>query len=99
MSVSGTWNCTIKTPMGDQNGTLTVNASGDTFSGQIGSPMMGTMPIEGGTVSGDTLTWQMKMTTPMPMDLDCQAKVTGDSLKGTIKAGMFGAMDLTGTRA
>jgi hypothetical protein len=34
----------------------------------------------------------------MPMTLECEAIVEGDTLTGTIQAGAFGAMAMTGTR-
>lgn len=98
MSVSGTYDLVIKTPMGDQKAKFTVNATGDSFTGNISSDMMGSMDIEDGKVAGDTLTWQMAMKVPMPMDLDCEARVDGDAISGTVKAGMFGSMDMSGTR-
>lgn len=98
MPVAGTYDCVTKTPLGAQKGVLTVvPGEGDTFSGTI-SGDLGQMDIRDGRISGDTLTWQMKMTMPMPMDLDCAATVTGDTLTGTVKAGMFGTMEITGTR-
>lgn len=99
MSVSGTYNVNIKTPMGDQSGTLTVNAEGDSFSGSVSSAMMGSMDIAGGKVAGNALSWTMDMKSPMPMSLECEATVDGDAIAGSIKAGMFGAMALSGTRA
>ena len=99
MSVSGTYNVTIKTPMGDQSGTLSVNADGDSFSGSVTSAMMGSMDITDGKVAGNTLTWTMDMKVPMPMTLECEATVDGDAITGTIKAGMFGAMAMSGSRA
>lgn len=100
MSVAGTYDCTVKTPMGDQKAafTITPNDDGSTFNGNLSSDMMGSMDIEGGSVSGNTLSWQMKMTVPMPMDLDCEATIDGDSLTGAVKAGAFGSMALTGQR-
>lgn len=99
MAISGTYTVGIKTPMGDQSGTLTVNADGDSFAGSVSSPMMGSMDITGGKVSGNTLTWKMDMKVPMPMTLECEATVDGDAIAGTIKAGMFGSMAMSGTRA
>lgn len=99
MSVAGTWNVTTKTPMGDQAGTLTVAVNGDSFSGTISNPMMGSMEAQNGKVSGNTLTWTMDMKVPMPMTLECEATVDGDAISGSIKAGMFGSMALSGTRA
>ena len=98
MAVGGTYDCTIKTPLGDQVGVLVVEPGADgTFSGSV-SGDMGAMDIAGGSVSGETLSWSMKMTTPMPMDLECEATVAGDAITGSIKAGMFGSMTLNGTR-
>jgi len=49
-------------------------------------------------VSGNTLSWKMDMTVPMPMTLDCTATVDGDSITGEVKAGAFGSMPVSGTR-
>ncbi len=98
MSAAGTWNVTTKTPMGDQAGTFTVAVDGDSFTGSISNPMMGSMDVQNGKVSGNVLTWTMDMKVPMPMTLECEATVDGDALTGSVKAGMFGSMGLTGTR-
>lgn len=98
MSVAGTYNVTTKTPMGDQSGTLTIAVDGDSFTGTVTNPM-GAMDVRNGKVDGHRLTWQMDMKVPMPMTLDCEATVDGDSLTGAIKAGAFGSMALSGTRA
>ena len=60
--------------------------------------MGGSMDAENGTISGNTLRWTAKMTAPMPMTLECEAVIDGDALTGTIKAGAFGSMAMTGTR-
>lgn len=99
MSVAGTYNIAIQTPMGEQKGTLTVEPSGDGFTGSIANAMMGTMEIKDGKVAGDTLTWTMNMTVPMPMTLEGEATVTGDAITGSVKAGAFGALKLEGVRA
>ncbi|MEM7690527.1 MAG: hypothetical protein AAF291_16045 [Pseudomonadota bacterium] len=98
MAVDGTYNTTVKSPMGDQTGKLTINDNGDgTFSGKMEGGM-GSMDIDSGTVAGDTVKWSMDMTVPMPMKLDCEATVDGDTISGSVNAGAFGAMPLTGTR-
>jgi len=98
MSVAGTYDCVTKTPMGDQKGKFTVNVDGDSFTGGITGPM-GDMEVKDGKVAGTKLTWKMDMKVPMPMELECEATVDGDALTGSVKAGMFGSMALTGTRA
>ncbi|WP_188056159.1 MULTISPECIES: hypothetical protein [unclassified Sphingosinithalassobacter] len=96
-NVDGTWETVTKSPMGDQKATLTVNSSGDTFTGTF-SGGMGTTDIKDGTVAGDTIKFKVDVTVPMPMTLDCEATVDGDTLSGTVKAGAFGSFPLTGVR-
>jgi len=98
MGVAGTYDIAVKTPMGDQKGTLTVVPEGDGWSGHLAGAL-GQVPITGGRIAGDTLTWQMGITTPMNLSLDCEATVTGDTLSGNVKAGVFGSMPLEGTRS
>jgi hypothetical protein len=98
VSVAGTWDITIRTPLGEQKGKLTVTPDGaGGFTGRVwGGP--GEMAIAG-NVDGDRLTWRMTMDKPMPMKLDCHALVEGDTLTGGLKAGIFGTMPVTGTRS
>ena len=97
MSVAGTYNCVTKTPMGEQQSTFTVIVDGDSFTGQnVGA--MGTMDVIDGKVAGNRLTWKMDMKVPMPMTLECEATVDGDTLTGSVKAGAFGSMAMSGTR-
>lgn len=97
MSVAGTYECVTKTPMGDQKSDVTINVDGDTFTGtNVGA--MGSMDMENGKVDGNKLTWSMKMTVPMPMTLEGEATVDGDTLTGSVKAGAFGTFPLNGTR-
>ena len=97
MSVAGTYECITKTPMGDQKSDVTIIVDGDTFTGSnVGA--MGSMDLEDGKVDGNTLTWSMKMTVPMPMTLEGEATVEGDTLTGSVKAGAFGTFPMNGTR-
>lgn len=97
MGVAGTYAVVVKTPMGDQKGSLTVVPDGDSFSGKL-SGALGEVPISGGRVSGDTISWQMGISVPMPLSLDCEATISGDSLSGSVKAGAFGSLPIEGTR-
>lgn len=97
MTVAGTYEVVTKTPMGDQKSTLTVNVSGDAFTGSNVGPM-GSLDITDGKVDGQTIIWSSKITTPMPMTLDCKATIDGDAISGTVKAGMFGSFPLNGSR-
>lgn len=97
MSLAGTYDVNVKSPMGDQNGVLTIVVDGDRFTGTL-SGGLGSMDLEDGKVSGDSITWRMEMKVPMPMSLDCSATVSGDTITGEVKAGVFGSMPLSGTR-
>ena len=95
--VDGSWDCTVKSPLGEQKLTLTVAADGDSFSGTA-SGAMGSSDVTG-TVAGNTIKWQQQMTVPMPMTLDCTATVDGDAISGQVVAGAFGSFPLNGTRS
>ena len=98
MSVSGTYECVTKTPMGDQKSTVTIVDNGDgTFSGTAAGAM-GSMDLEDGKVNGNAITWTMNMTVPMPMKLEGAATIDGDSFTGSVNAGAFGTMAMTGTK-
>jgi len=94
--VDGSWDCTVKSPLGDQNLTLTVTSDGATFTGTA-SGAMGSSDVSG-EVNGNTISWKQQMTVPMPMTLDCEATAEGDTLTGTVGAGAFGSFPLNGKR-
>jgi zinc protease len=96
-AVDGDWDVTVKTPMGDQKSVFTVTSDGGSFSGKMAGAM-GSMDVQNGAVDGNTLTWKMDMTVPMPMTLEGNATVDGDNISGEVKAGAFGAMALSGCR-
>ena len=97
-NVDGSWNTVAKTPMGDQQATLTVVSSGDSFTGSF-SGAMGNTEVRNGKVEGDRLTFEIDITVPMPMTLTGDVTVDGDAMNGTVTAGAFGAFPLSGTRA
>ena len=97
-SVDGKWECSVSSPMGDQDFVLTVESNGDRFSGSA-SGNIGEKDIPDGMVDGDTLAWTMHVSKPMPITLTCRATVTGDVLEGSVKAGIFGSFPVTGRRA
>jgi hypothetical protein len=97
-NVDGKWDCSVSSPMGDQDFVLTVVSAGDRFSGSA-SGSIGAKEIPDGTVDGDTIAWSMAVSKPMPITLACRATVTGDVIEGTVKAGIFGSFPVTGKRA
>ncbi|MEZ5893635.1 MAG: hypothetical protein R3C58_10920 [Parvularculaceae bacterium] len=98
MAVNGKWNLTIKTPMGDQKGVLTLAQDGAALTGEMSGPQ-GATPIENGKVDGDTLMWHAKVTSPMPITLEFSGKLDGGNLAGNVKLGAFGTSTFSGTPA
>ncbi|MGD1049694.1 MAG: hypothetical protein ABR947_01325 [Solirubrobacteraceae bacterium] len=98
MSVDGKWNITLNTPMGQQTSTIELISDGSGLTGtQSGNNESG--PIYDGSVEGDTATWKVNITRPMPLTVTFNATVEGDSISGTAKAGMFPKSTFVGTRA
>ena len=97
MSADGSWNCTINSPMGAQQATITLVTDGSSLSGKM-EGAQGTQKFDGGTADGDNLSWKIEMTSPMPMTLEVSASVNSDAIGGNVKLGTFGDATFTGTR-
>jgi hypothetical protein len=95
--VDGVYDCVTKTPMGDQASTFTVVSNGTSFHG-TNAGVLGSVDISNGKVDGNLITWTMELTLPMKMSLEGEAIIEDDKLTGTITAGAFGAMAITGNR-
>lgn len=98
MSFDGTYNVTINTPMGSQQGTLVLNQSGGDLNGTM-EAQGDTAEIMNGKVDGDTATWDVNITKPMPMTLSFEAKTAGEGLGGSVKLGAFGQSTFEATKA
>lgn len=97
MSIDGSYDCVTKSPMGDQASVVTIVTDGDTFTG-TNEGAMGSMELEDGKIDGNELTWVMNMTVPMPMKLEGKATVVDGVLTGSVNAGAFGEMAMSGTK-
>ena len=96
--VGGTYAVVTKTPLGEQRGTFVVDDhEPGCFTGYVENPT-GSMQVIDGRVEDNRLTWKMEMTAPMKMMLQCEATLVDDTLDGTIRAGAFGKMALSGIR-
>ena len=98
MSADGTWNVTLNTPMGAQAGTLELATDGNALTGTMSGPQ-GSMELENGTADGDSLSWTVNMTQPMPITIEATATVDGDEISGEAKLGAFGTATFSGSRA
>jgi hypothetical protein len=98
MSADGTWNTTMNTPMGAQQGTLTLASSGGTLTGKL-SGAQGEIQLQDGKVDGNNVSWKANITSPMALTLEFSATVDGDKMTGNVKLGAFGNASFSGTRA
>lgn len=96
--IDGTWNVIIKAPTGEQKAVLTVATAGDAFTGSFAGND-GTLEITDGKCDGETVSWDMDISKPMPLKLNCKLTATGDTADGSVKVGAFGSFPLVGTRA
>lgn len=99
MSVDGTWNITVNSPMGARESTFVLNADGGNLNGHGLAPDGGQNPIKDGVANGGIVSWKIDVISPMPMTLEFEGKVDGDEISGTTKAGAFGSMPFKGQRA
>jgi hypothetical protein len=98
MSVDGTWNVTVNSPMGPQPSTLEIKAEGGALTGTQ-SAQGNTQPIANGKADGNNVSWSNSITTPFPMTLEFSGTVDGDKISGNVKAGAFGSFPFSGSRA
>jgi carbon-monoxide dehydrogenase large subunit len=96
-TIDGDWNVTMKPPVGpEQQMVATFRTEGGALTGKLDAPE-GAQEFAG-TVDGNRLKWEMKVTQPMPITLKYDLTVEGDVLSGTAKLGMFGKAKVIGTR-
>jgi len=98
MSVEGTWKVTVNSPMGKQETVLVLSSEAGTLQG-MQSGEHGSYPIKDGQVNGDTVSWSSSITSPIRLTLQFTGVVTGESMKGKVKLGLFGNYDFSGIRS
>lgn len=99
MSLTGKWNLTIATPMGEQKVELELVQTGEQISGVSRNDLEGEQPMLEPVLNGDTLTWKSSITKPIKVTAAMQLIFRGDSATGTARAGMFPAAKIIGRRA
>ncbi len=98
MPADGTWNLTMQTPLGERQASLTLATAGGTLTGtQAADGDSGA--IYDGTANGDQLAWKVDIKNPLPMTLEFTGSVSGDTLSGSMSAGMYGSWPFSGSRA
>jgi aerobic carbon-monoxide dehydrogenase large subunit len=96
-TVDGQWKVTMIPPMGPQQEmTATFVTNGDALTGKLDSDQ-GAQDFAG-SVDGNRLKWEMKVTAPMSMTLKYDLTVDGNALSGKCKLGILGSAKVTGQR-
>ena len=98
MSVAGTWNLSIATPVGkqevvlelvDDDGAVTGTATGAGETVDLVNPVL----------AGNRLTWTQSITKPLQLDIAFDVTIDGETLEGIAKTGGFIKSKVSGTRA
>jgi hypothetical protein len=98
MSITGTWNLTLNSPLGAQQAQLQLEEVSGSYQGTL-SGKAGPSPIEELSVDGDNVAFSADADTPVGrLRLGFTGAITGDTLAGKYST-PFGAFDFSGTRA
>jgi hypothetical protein len=98
MSVTGTWNLTMNSPLGAQPATLQIQESGGAYEGTLTGKADPT-PAQQLKVDGASVSFSADADTPVgKLNLAFSGTVTGDAISGKYET-PFGAFDFSGTRA
>lgn len=93
----GDWDTTIATPVGKLQVKLSISANNGIIQGKA---TQGTETVEflGPELQDNKLTWLLRITKPMRLNLKFEVTADGDRMTGIAKAGMLPASKLTGNR-
>ncbi len=95
MPMEGTWDLTVRTPIGTMDAVLDLHAREGTLYGTaMGAGEV--VELRDVSLDGDRLTWVQSITTPLRLNLAFDVTIDGDSMGGTSKAGRLPSSKVTG---
>jgi hypothetical protein len=98
MSIDGTFNLEINSPMGTRTATLMMKSEGNSLNGTF-TDEQGETPLKDGSVTGEGFSFTVEITTPMgPIGLNFSGSVSDDSISGQVQSGQFGSFPFKGAR-
>jgi hypothetical protein len=98
-SIDGSWQVVIDSPMGKQPLFVDLKADSDKLVGTARANGQTIDPdIFDGQITGDVVSWKVKVRKPVPLTMTLTLTHSGDKLVGKCKPGMFGTFPATGTR-
>ncbi len=96
VQIDGDWKFVLSTPLGPQAFTGRMSTEGNALTGVFIMNMDEAHFT--GTVNGNHLVWDLKVTKPMKITLKYEAHIEGNKLTGKCKMGIFGTAKLVGER-
>ncbi|MBL1090529.1 MULTISPECIES: hypothetical protein [Streptomyces] len=97
MSLEGTWNLSVSTPIGKMKAVVELREQDGVLTG-VAHGAGEEVPLNDVALDGDRLTWKQAVTKPMRLNLAFDVTVDGDTLQGTSKAGRLPSSTVTGER-
>ncbi|MER6306860.1 hypothetical protein ACWCXK_32395 [Streptomyces sp. NPDC001739] len=97
MSLEGTWNLSVSTPIGKMKAVVELREQDGVLTG-VAHGAGEEVPLNDVALDGDRLTWKQAVTKPMRLNLAFDVTVDGDTLRGTSKAGRLPSSKVTGER-
>ncbi|KAB2911016.1 MAG: hypothetical protein F9K29_23545 [Hyphomicrobiaceae bacterium] len=98
MSVDGTWNLVMQTPLGERKSTLMLKSAGGAVTGTLAAEGNST-EIKDGKTSGNSVSWKASIKNPMPLTLEFTGTVDGGKISGNVSAGAIGSWPFSGSKA
>lgn len=98
MSLDGTWQLTLSSPMGNNYASVDFVTDGETVNGKY-TGLGTTEDIAEGSVVGDRVRWAVYRKQPIEWTTRFDLVLDGqDSLAGEVEVGTFGSYKVTGVR-
>ncbi|GAA2552370.1 hypothetical protein ABWI13_29390 [Streptomyces koyangensis] len=97
MSVEGTWDLSISTPVGRIKAVVTLRRVAGVLTGTAEGAGQ-EVALREVTVHGDRVAWKQAVTRPLRLNLAFDVTVDGDALHGVSRAGRLPSSQVTGVR-
>jgi hypothetical protein len=97
MAVDGKYDITIHSPQGPQPMTVVLTTDGASITGTATSAEGDSELVEP-AYEGNSVTWKLPITVPMPLTLEFEATIDGDSISGVAKVGAIASIPFDGNR-
>ena len=96
-SILGTWDVTVKTPIGTLDAAYVFTDAGGVLAGTASSTSE-TVPLAAIACDGSRVTWRQSVTRPLRLQLDFDMVVDGETMTGHSRAGRLPRTTVTGIR-